>query len=324
MEETTMRLRVPLTLMALTILACSSRLTGNEGNFQFSYTADDRITDFNKPIAVGGYLDIEVTDVGALQPVELLAAAFDDSSVLDVVSFSGSTITVMGVADGSALLSVEGTTVDGETLTDSVNLLAATPEVLLLSHTCEGDTYLTRQRIWVPFEMEKENGQPVIGYGYYPISLDSEASLSLNTGESGQQYMAFDTTATAGTATLSSTVDDASLSINIVTPADITGVNEPVAWVFEDIDVGDTNAFYVLPTTDTSTICQADVAKTVTSDTPEICTVEDAEQLDSSTHEYGWFEVTGVAQGECLFTVTYPTGNSGTGASAQFSYTIEP
>lgn len=319
-----MRLRLPLALIAVTILACSSKLTGNEGNFQFSYTADDRITDFNKPIAVGGYLDIEVTDVGALQPIELLAAEFDDSAILDVVSFSGNTITVMGVADGSALLSVEGTTLDGETLTDGINMLAGIPEVLLLAHTCEGDAYLTSQRIWLPFEMEKENGQPVIGYGYYPVSLDSEASLGLNADDSGQQYMALDTTATPGIATLSSTVDDTTLALNIVTPADITGAAQPIAWVFEDIDVGDTNAFYVLPTTDSSTICQAEVTKTVTSNTPDTCTIAEIEPSDSSTYEFGWFEVTGVAEGLCEYTVAYPDGNDGAGASTQFSYTIEP
>jgi hypothetical protein len=42
----------------LLTVACQSTLTGNEGNFQFSYDADDWITDFNKPIAVGAYLDI--------------------------------------------------------------------------------------------------------------------------------------------------------------------------------------------------------------------------------------------------------------------------
>ena len=110
----------------------------------------------------------------------------------------------------------------------------------------------------------------------------------------------------------------------IVEPSKITGVAEPIAWVFEDIDVGDTNAFYVLPTTDKSTICQAEVTKTVESDTPEICTITERETADTSTFEYGWFEVTGVAEGECLFTVTYPEGNGGVGASAQFSYPIEP
>lgn len=319
-----MRLRVLLTFMAVMILACSSKLTGNEGNFQFSYTADDRITDFNKPIAVGAFLDIEVTDVGALQPIELIAAEFDDSAFLDVVSFSGNTITVTGVADGYAMLSVEGTTVDGETLTDAINMLAGVPEVLVLNHTCEGDTYLTNQRIWVPFEMEMENGQPVIGYGYYPATLSDEQALSLNAGDSGQQYIAFDTTSATGTATLTSEIDQTTLDFNVADAGSITGAAQPVAWVFEDIDVGDTNDFYVLPTTDSSTICQAEVTKTVTSDTPDICTVWDSEPMDSSTNEYGWFKVEGVAEGECLFTVTYPEGMGGAGVSTQFSYPIEP
>ena len=82
--------------MDVTILACSSRLTGT---VQLSETADDRSTGFNKPIAVGGYLDIEATDIGALQPVELLAAASDDAETLGVVSFSDSTSTMTGVAE---------------------------------------------------------------------------------------------------------------------------------------------------------------------------------------------------------------------------------
>jgi hypothetical protein len=94
------------------------------------------VFDFNKPIAVGARLDIEVTDVGAQLPVELSAASFDDPAVLDVVEVEGSVVTVEGKGDGGALLEVEGTTSQGETLTDSVNLLSRVPEVHRLSHTC--------------------------------------------------------------------------------------------------------------------------------------------------------------------------------------------
>ena len=48
------------------------------------------------------------------------------------------------------------------------------------------------------------------------------------------------------------------------------------------------------------------------------------EPVETGDHEYGWFSVTGVAEGECIYTVTYPDGNGGAGAEAQFSYTIEP
>ncbi len=310
-------------------IACQSRLTGNEGNFQFSYQADDWITDFNKPIAVGAYLDINVGEVGTFLPIDLTAASYDDPAVLDVVEFQGNTITVEGTGEGLALLQVEGTTQGGEALTDSVNMQAKVPEVLVLWHTCGGEEdgyYLTDQRVWVPFEMQMENSQPVIGYGYYPLTADTDAA-ELDASESGQQWMAFDTAAIEGTTVLSSDIDDTTLSMNVVAPASIDGVQEPIAGVLEDIDVGDTNPFFVRPMVGDGTICQADVNKVVTSDTPEICTVTDVEYDEGAgdgEHEYGWFEITGVAEGECLFTVQYPDGNDGAGASDQFSYPIEP
>ena len=320
------RLQGTLAVMAVAILACQSSLTGNEGNFQFSYEADDRITDFNKPIAVGAKLDVDVADVGAGLPVEVLAAEFDDSSILEVVSFSESTVTIAGVGEGSALLSVEGTTASGETLTDAVNMLAGVPEVLTLSHTCaEGEQayYLTGQRVWVPFEMEKANSQPVIGYGYYPVTLSDTAPMTLSTDESTQQLMAFDTSDTPGEVVLTSTIDETTLTMRVAAPSQITGAMEPVALVLEDIDVGDVNTFYVLPAVDGQAVCQAEVDKSVASDTPDICDVRDID-VDSVEHEHGWFEVEGVAEGTCLFTVSYPDGGDGAGVSTQFSYPIEP
>ncbi len=38
-----------LALLCLLSLACRSRITGNEGNFQFSYAADDDVADFTSP-----------------------------------------------------------------------------------------------------------------------------------------------------------------------------------------------------------------------------------------------------------------------------------
>jgi hypothetical protein len=310
----------------LLTVACQSTLTGNEGNFQFSYDADDWITDFNKPIAVGAYLDISVREVGTFQAVELSAADYDDPAVLDVVEFEGARITVQGKGEGLALLEVEGTTASGETLTDSVNMQAKVPEVHLLWHSCGGQmqgAYLSGQRVWVPFELQMENSQPVIGYGYYPLVADTDAAV-LNAAESGQQWMAFDTSDSAGVTVLSSEIDGTELTMNVHAPSSIDDVQEPVAFVAEDIDVGDTNAFYVRPMVAGLPVCQAEVDNTVVSDTPDICTVTDTEPVETGDKEHGWFSITGVAEGECIFTVSYPEGNDGAGASAQFSYPIEP
>jgi len=310
-------------------VACSSSLTGNEGNFQFSYAADDRITDFNKPIAVGAKLDLEVRDVGGQQPVNLTDASFDDTAVLDVVSFNDHELTVTATGEGNALLSVAGTTVDGDDLTDSVNLLARVPEVHLLWHTCDptgsGEAgYLTSQRVWLPFDFEMDNGQPVIGYGYYPVALSGDAAMTINETDSTQAHMAYDIGDTPGALTMTSDIDGATLSMLIAAPEQIDGVADPIAFVLEDIDVGDVNSFYVLPTVDGTTLCQAEVTKQVASVTPDICDVRDRDPLDPSSYEYGWFEVEGLAEGTCEFTVTYPDGNGGQGASGTFSYTIEP
>ncbi|MEN0067356.1 MAG: hypothetical protein AAGA48_34820 [Myxococcota bacterium] len=315
--------------IALTALTgCESALTGNEGNFQFSYEADDRVNDFNKPLAVGASLDLEVRDVGARQPVTLSAADFAEAGVLEVSTFADQNITITGVGEGTALLEVEGTTANGQTLTDSVNLQSRIPEVLELRHTCSDGAeaaYLTNARAYVPFELEMSNGQPVIGYGYYP--LDDVTGVTVNRSDSNQTHIALDAGGTSATVTLSSTIDDTTLDVVLVSEAEIDGITEPIAWVIEDIDVGDTNPFYVLPTAMGRTICQANVTKTVVSSTPEICTIRERDPVPGSgdgTFEFGWFDVTGVAAGTCEYVVTYPGGDGGAGVSATFTFPIEP
>lgn len=313
-------------LILLALVGCQSKTTGNEGNFEFSYWTDDAVVDFNKPIAVGASLDITVASVGDHQPVVLTAASTDDESILAVAGFEADVVTVTGVADGNVLLSVEGTTVSDEALADSINLLVRTPEVLKLSHACTGAggtaAYLTDSDAFIPFELEMANSQPVIGYGYYPVTVGGP--ISLDTTQSSQTWMVFATGSAASPATLTSTIDATTLAMEIVAPSAIDGIAEPIAFVLEDIDAGDVNAFYVHPTAGANTVCQADIAKTVASDTPDICDVRDADAADEDIREYGWFEVEGVAAGTCLYTVTFPDGDGGLGVSAQFSTTIEP
>lgn len=328
------RCRALLAIAALLAVtsACRSRITGNEGNFQFSYVADDDVVDFNKPIAIGAMLDIEVTDVDQRQPVTLSAAESDDPAALEVASFTGSSMTVRGVAEGEPLVTVTGTTSGGEELSDSVNLLVRAPEVLRLAHTCAPEAgatagYITGQRVYVPFELERANGQAVIGYGLYPATASDAAALTLDAAASNQQFMAFDTGASAATITLDSDIDDTSLSMRLVAEADLDGVQEPIAFVLEDIDVGDVNAFYVRPMVGDTVVCQADIEKTVQADTPAVCDVRERASADADgedSHELGWFEIEGVAAGTCQYTVTFPGAAGGAGASAQFSYTIQP
>ena len=316
------------TVLILAMAACESRLTGNEGNFQFSYDADDRVLDFNKPIAVGARLDIDVNDVGARRPVSLTSANMDDTTVLNVSSFNGQTVTVEGMGDGQALLTVAGTTSSGAALTDSINLLSRVPEVHRMWHTCTEEAlggYLADTNAWVGFDLEMANSQPVIGYGYYPITPSSpELEVLENTSQS---HMWIGVGSNAATHTITSNIDDTTLDMAIVTPGQIDGVVEPVVFFIEAVEVGETNSAYVLPSVGGMPVCQANLEKTVATDTPDACTVNDRRPLNTETgdqFEFGWFEIVGLNPGMCRFTVTYPAGNEGAGASAEFEVTIEP
>jgi hypothetical protein len=310
---------------ALVVLAaCDSAVTGNDGNLTFSYDADDNVFDFNKPIAIGAKLDITVAEAGTLAEVELSSATSSDEAVLAVDAFGGDKFTLEGLGDGNVLISVE--TTDG--LTDSVNMNARAPEVLVLGHTCdiEGGAYLVGDQVYVPFEMEMTNGQPVIGYGYYPLTISDETKLTRDTEFNGQQFMRFDVVA-AGTVTLTSDIDETTLDLTLAEEGQIDGITEPIAFVLEDIDVGDTNPFYVRPSVGGITMCQSSATVEVASTTPATCEVRaigsDVAAGDAQ-YELGWFEIEGLAEGTCEYSVTYPNGAAGEGVTATFSYPIQP
>ena len=91
--------------------------------------------------------------------------------------------------------------------------------------------------------------------------------------------------------------------------------------------MGDTNAFYALPRVGGVTVCQANVTLEVNSITPTICDVRPTGANASDTdaaYETGWFEIEGLSQGTCTYQVTYPDGNEGAGASAEFTHEIQP
>lgn len=318
--------------LLLPSIGCKSKLTGNEGNLTFSYFADDRIRDFNKPIAVGAKLDLEVETSGTpAQPAQVESASSDDTNVLDVVTTSGNTITVEGKGDGNVLLSVSADAGGAKgVLTDSVNLNVRVPEVQKLNHTCTDQgaspgTYIVGQEIWVPYELEMSNGQPVIGYGYYPATPVPAEGLALTNSGKEQQYMKFMTGSAAGAVTLESDIDDTVWSADLIEESAIDGA-ELVTEYSAFVDVR--TLYYVLPTTGGKRVCQARTDYSVVSDTPEICTVESLNptanetSLSSAVNEFGWLAITGSQVGVCQFSITYSAGMAGAGVTTQLSADI--
>lgn len=345
MSQSTFRaVRTALLILAVAFVgsACTSRVTGNEGNLSFEYVADDRPLDFNKPIAVGARLELRVREAGSLQLVDrITSAGTDDESVLQVVDISGPTLIVEGVGAGNALIEVEAALASGGVLSDSVNMTARVPEVLDMRHSCtDGDTgtYLVDQNIWLWFDMEMANGQPVIGYGYHPVAFDPGDGMALDETTRNQQWFELLTSDTPQTVTISSEIDETEVTAILVEASDIDGA----------VLIGDYGAlvdvptwYYTLPLRDEARICQANTELTVEVLTPDICEVtlpvdeptdeeiassvgaaRNTEGPDETINESGWLRVVGFEVGVCEFSVTYTEGADGAGVETEMSVDI--
>jgi hypothetical protein len=319
---------IALTVVGVSSLACTSTQTGKAGELEFTYVTDDDVRDFNKAIAVGARLDLEVRESGnqpyAERQVTLNEATSSDEGVFEIVNVSGDRFTIEGVGVGTAELRVDATTVDsGEGLIDAVDMRTAVPEVLKLQHSC-GDNpagrvgkYLVDQVVLIPFEMELSDGQPVIGYGYYPVTHEPAAALEPVPDTKAQAFIHYTTAETPQQVTLTSDIDSATLTLDLVDPGDIDGATLTVSPTLRE---GRTELFYVLPTVGADPVCQANTPVAFEVTTPDVCSVREASApVTEEARQYGWFSITGIAEGQCLINVSYAAGAAGAGSTTEIS-----
>lgn len=310
----------------LIAIGCTSRATGNSGELEFSYTTDDLTTDFNKPIAVGARLEVRVQTAGERANVDIVDV-FTNEDVLLVDSFSGDNFILEGVGAGNSLVEVDAEGPDGA-VSDSVNMRAAVPEVLELSHTCTGDALglysAGLQNVDVAFDMKLADGTDVIGYGYYPVDVPAGLGTIEATSDS-QAFIRLDLAAATGEFDLSSTIDDTSLSFRLIEEAEITGASFNATAPGLRVIEGNTSYIYVWPAVDADRVCQWSADMTVTSLTPETCDVRNNEtpaEPDQKSNLEGYVAIEGIAAGECRFEVSYPNGADGAGATTELTAQI--
>ncbi|MGI5863664.1 MAG: hypothetical protein ACOX6T_16625 [Myxococcales bacterium] len=315
-----------LVFAAVAITGCKSTITGNEGNLEFSYWADDEIRDFNKPIAVGAKLDIEVHTNGTHQKVDLLEVTTEDPSVLKVAGKLGNMMTLEGVGEGTTDVTVEAKTKAGETVSDWITMRARKPNVLKAWHSCTQETegiYLVNHDIAVGFDLRYEQGsvkEPVIGYGYHPITIEPAAALALDQVNKDQQHFHFKTAASAQTATLTSTIDSTALTFRLVEEGAIDGASFAID-AEHKVRLNADALLHVLPTVGGKPVCQSQTAMSVEVLTADVCSVQTATN-EAGGSEAHWIKVSGKALGTCNVEVTFPKGANGAGASAQLSVEV--
>lgn len=313
----------------LTLSACQSQITGNEGNLVFSYTADDRIGDFNKPIAIGAKLDVRVRESGTNAPVELTQAFTEDQGVLAVETFTSNQLTLSGVSAGTTLVEVEAQVASGDTVTDSVNMRAAEAVSMELWHSCADKSvrnvhYVSNTRkAFVYYNLFSERDEPVIGYGLFPLEVTPAELATLDTSAKNQAAFLLDLSE-PGEVTLSSTLDETTLNLTVVAPGSIDGAELAPGFENTSIFVNQNAFVLVMPTVNGERVCQASLPLTVRSLTEDICDAtspgdyEDSELLNESN----FVRIDGKAQGTCEFEVTFADGALGQGATSILSVSI--
>ncbi len=329
-RSTAVALAVVLTVVLGT--GCKSKLTGNKGNFTFSYHATDDIRDFNKPVAVGAKLDLLVHTQGIIdKPVDVQEATTDAPDVLTVVSFSGNTVVLQGAGDGQALVQVTGRTSQGQTLDDEVNMQARVPEVLKINHSCTTGTearYLVgQQEVWLHFDMEMANGQAVIGYGYHPVTFDPADAVTVDQTSKAQEFIGMSLTDAETTISVASDIDDSALTMILVPPTVIDGAELDEAGTRTPILVDRNRLLHVTPTTGGAAICQAKTPVQGRSDTPDLCSITadddpaDVGPVQGALEKWGFLSVKGIAPGACKFTIWHPASGD-VPVETQFGVTI--
>lgn len=304
-------------------VGCTSTVTGNEGNLDFTYTADDQVTNFNKPVAVGAKLELRVVETGTREEVEVEAASTDNPDVLTVDTFSANRVILVGTGEGSTLVEVTATGPDGQSVSDSVNMLAAVPDTLSLSHTCSPSItakYLAGTKdVRVVYEMAEDNGQPVIGYGYFPIEIEPAAAVTLDESSTSQSIFSFDLGTQTGPVNIASTLDNTSLELDITTEGAIDGI-EPTIDAPVEVRVDATSFANFVPLVGDVPVCESGATLEAETSTPEICTVSAVAPIEAEgiAGRTGAVSIVGKSFGICEYTVTYPNAAGGEGVSASF------
>lgn len=323
-----MRRRFVTTLFVVLAAAlasgCHSRLTGNRGFITFAYPAAHDINDFNKPIASGATLRIYAQTVGAGDDMTVTRVHSSNPHVFDVVDVSGASFSIIGSSVGAAQIEVTARTRAGKVVTDVLDLLVRKPEIVSLSHSCTEDNfalYRAHSEIALPFAMRSAEGQPVVGYGFWPVRTNPKVSLQVVEGQEEPGVLLFRTGKPRHRVAIRSTVDDAILGLGLVEPAEVDGLRPAFASLGRVV-AGESALLEFRPTVSAVTLCDAAMPLEATTSTPEKCSVTTELDPGAGPNEEGLVKVTGRRFGHCQFRVTYPDAGSGEGVSRDFTIPV--
>jgi hypothetical protein len=290
--------RYPFLLLSLcgALLFCTGcvQIEGEEGNLTFHYlnsflSGADRDGD----IAVGAKVDIKAFDARSSSgPALAIYDAFsDDSQTLDVVLVDESHFTVEAFDESLPMgtrIHAEATDADGLPLADALPIRTAMASELEIGACDEDAVYLTETRARFTYRMRDAGGARLTGYGYYPVTIEPAEGGTVDADIRLLETLELQTGDTPGTFEITSDLDGATHSFELIDPADIDAIKhvaeersdedgseaiEDVIEPVDELDVEDRSvvaAFYL--ESQGKLVCPfAEQALHITTETPEIC-----------------------------------------------------
>ncbi len=337
MTSTTAKILTAALSLGLLASACDPSIEGQQGNLEFTYENGPVSTIDQTPLAKGASIDYTAKTAGENgQAVTFESAESSTSSVVSVTATNAAVI-ADALEVGSSEISVVADGPDGK-LEDMFEVEVVEADGLEMEHLCEGNddgpkAYLPGQDISLKYRM-LDGSATAAGYGYYPVSVVPDTAATVQDGDQ-MGFLNLSLAATAGSATIESDISDDSFQVDTIDESNIDGAK---MW-FENINlpvlVDDTRLVFILPTasgvlglSDPVTICQAQNDMNVSVDTPDTCSAEVVTDFDFggsflNPYEKRAVELTGVAEGECQYTVTFPDADGGSGYSQQFTTDVE-
>ncbi len=270
-------------LIAVLLLAgAGCGFTGESGNLRFFY--DTAELSPQRPIAVGATAQLNVYEnVGERDsrenPVEVTNVTSSNSDVLKVTNVASPDVHSFRLeagSTGSAEISVEGETENGEQISDTLTISSEEATSVDLQHVCESDSddpvYLTDQNHVVRMKLESSDGDTLAGWGYNPVEVngpDEDYAVATSVEQSDELGVAFGTQ--PGTVTINSTIDDASVTLEAVSEADV----DSMSWFGSEDDTPALfeGRIYAKFSVGGREACNARVDLSVSVQTPDVCSV---------------------------------------------------
>lgn len=194
----------------------TNRHTGDDGRLVFEYESAEDPRNFNKPIIVGGQLDMRVSPVGEAESVELEKVVARNPSVADVASSDETGFRIVGEAAGRARFRAGARDDEGENRVDALDVrVDEVADVRLWANDAIEDNAFNelRSRFAAPgsepnrpprkmraeFEVESvvkipwtrlsQKGEVLVGYGVEPVRIVPDGAAEIVRDHRDDDYL---------------------------------------------------------------------------------------------------------------------------------------